>query len=340
MRRFKTGKIPSDMLSSQVFPYRGAHDPSVMLGSSIGEDAALISLNKKVLVLKTDPLTGAESDIGWLAVHINANDVACRGARPRWFLCDVLLPERSRSTSVRRIMREVDRAAKQIGVAVVGGHTEVTPGLSRPIVVGYMVGLVERAKVVTSNGGRPGDHVIMTKAAGIEGTAILASDFSKKITRLGGGRILASARRLRRSISVIEDALVAARCGGVHAMHDPTEGGILQGLWELAVASKVGVRVNETSIPIKYETKRICSILQVNPLRLLSSGSLLIAADRRRSARILRALRQRRIEATVIGTLLPRSEGRKLIRQDGRKVQIGPSERDELYRVIERYRSI
>ncbi len=115
-------------------------------------------------------------------------------------------------------------------MAVVGGHTEVTPGLTRPIVVGYMVGLVERAKVVTSNGGRPGDHVIMTKAAGIEGTAILASDFSRKIARLGGGEILARARRLRRSISVIEDALVAVRCGGVHAMHDPTEGGILQGL--------------------------------------------------------------------------------------------------------------
>ena len=171
MPRFETGKIPSDALVRNVFGYRGAKDPSVILGSSIGEDAALVSLGNKILVLKTDPVTGASTDMGWLSVHINANDIACRGAKPRWFLCDLLLPEKSDSGLVDRIMSQVDRAATQLNVSIVGGHTEVTPGLKRPIIVGYMVGVVEKGKFVTSSRAKPGDHVIMTKSAGIEGTA-------------------------------------------------------------------------------------------------------------------------------------------------------------------------
>ena len=149
MRGLKTGKIPSDILAKNVFRHKGWRDPSVILGSSIGEDAALIALNDSVLVLKTDPVTGTSADIGWWAVHINANDVASRGARPRWFLCDLLLPDRTSPATVDRIMSQVSRAARQVGAAVVGGHSEVTPNLKRPIIVGYMVGLVRRGGYVT-----------------------------------------------------------------------------------------------------------------------------------------------------------------------------------------------
>jgi hydrogenase maturation factor len=339
MPTFKTGKIPSDILARNVFRYRGSKDPSVILSSSIGEDAALISFGKYVLVLKTDPVTGTTSDIGWFAVHINANDIACRGARPRWFLCDLLLPEKSSAALVDSIMKQVDRAAKQVGAAVVGGHTEVTPSLKRPIVIGYMVGLVKRNAFVTSSGARAGDHVIMTKAAGIEGTAVLASDFAKRLRRKIPRQMLLRAQKMSRHISVVNDALITVKSGGVHAMHDPTEGGLLQGLWELAEASKVGFHVHESAIPIRPETRAVCSALGVNPLRLMSSGCLLIGADRQRTKRIVRSLRRSGIDACVIGTFTNRRRGRRLVTRTGKEQEIGPLERDELYKIIERQRA-
>lgn len=337
MPAFRTGKIPTAVLIRNVFRYKGTKDGSVIMGSSVGEDAALVSLGKNVLVLTTDPVTSTSSDIGWLAVHVNANDVACRGAKPRWFLCDLLLPERSNAALVNRIMRQVDKAAKQVGVAVVGGHTEVTPDLKRPIVVGYMVGVIPRNRFVTSNGARPGNQLIMTKTAGIEGTAVLASDFPHKLRPKIGGKLLGRAKSLRSLISVVDDALIAVQAGGVRAMHDPTEGGLLQGVWELAEASGVGFLIHESRIAIRPETKEICSALKVDPLRLMSSGCLLIAADKRKSRLILRRLRANEIPARIIGIMTQRRLGRKLIALNGKTREIDSSERDELYRVIESY---
>jgi hydrogenase maturation factor len=339
MAFFRTGKIPTEVLVHSVFRYKGAEDRSVILGSSVGEDAALVSLGKDVLVLTTDPVTGTAFDIGWLAVHVNANDVACRGARPKWFLCDLLLPERSTAALVDKIMKQIDKAAKGLGVAVVGGHSEVTPGLKRPIVIGYMVGVVSRKKYVTSHTARPRDQIIMTKTIGIEGTAVLATDFAHKLRQKIGPRSLRRAKGLRNMISVVEDALIAVRAGGVRAMHDPTEGGLLQGVWELAEASQVGFVIHESRIAIRPETTEICSALRVDPLRLMSSGCLLIAADRRKSSGILRGLRKRGIPARIIGTVTPRSRGRKLVGVEGSVKEVAPSERDELYRVIESYRA-
>ena len=333
MRKFRTGKIPTDILMRTVLQYTGRRDRSVILGSSIGEDAALISFGGKVLVFTTDPVTGTASDIGWLSVHINANDVACRGARPRWFLCDLLLPELSDARTVKAIMKRVDTASKELGVAVVGGHTEVTPGLKRPIVVGYMVGVVDKERFVTSSGARPNHDLILTKSAGIEGTALLAMDFSRK-TEVDE-KLLARAKSMRHSISIVEDAMTAIRVGGVHAMHDPTEGGVLQGIWEIAEASKVGFTVHESKIAIRPETKVICELHHVDPLRLMSSGCLLIAADNQKSNRIVRRLEQRGIEAQIIGRFTDRNKGRRLVRLDGSTKKIRASERDELYRVIE-----
>jgi len=333
MRQFKTGKIPTEILIRTVLRFSGKNDPSVILGSSIGEDAALISFGRKVLVFTTDPVTGTASDIGWLSVHINANDVACRGAKPRWFLCDLLLPERSDASTVELIMKRVDAAARELGVAVVGGHTEVTPGLKRPIVVGFMVGVVERKKFVTSSGARPNQDLILTKSVGIEGTAVLAMDFARRLEC--DDKLLARARSMRHSVSIVEDAMIAVGVGGVHAMHDPTEGGVLQGIWEIAEASKVGFVVDESKIAIRNETNLICRLLHVDPLRLMSSGCLLLAAENRKSGLMIRRLKQKGIEARIIGRFTDRKKGRKLVRLNGSTTEIRASERDELYRVIE-----
>jgi len=338
MALFRTGKVPTDVLVRNVFRYRGARDRSVILGSSVGEDAALVSVGKDVLVFTTDPVTGTTSQIGWSAFHVNANDVACRGAKPRWFLCDLLLPERSNAALVDAIMKQIDGAAKSLGVAVVGGHTEVTPGLKRPIVIGYMVGIVSRKRFVTSHGAQPGDQVIMTKTVGLEGTAVLATDFAYRLRKIGV-RTLRRASSLRNLMSVVEDALIAVEVGGVTAMHDPTEGGLLQGVWELAEASKVGMVIHESKISILPETRQVCCAVRVDPLRLMSSGCLLITVNRRKSDQILRKLRKRGIPANVIGAVTRRSEGRRLVKINGTIREIRPSERDELYRVIELYRS-
>jgi hydrogenase expression/formation protein HypE len=337
MSSFKTGKIPTDALIRSVFRYKGKKDAAVILASAVGEDAALLAYGREILILTTDPVTGTASDIGWLAVHINANDVATRGGRPRWFLCDLLLPEKSNEALVKSIMRSVDKAAKRLGVAIVGGHTEVTPGLSRPIIIGYMMGVVQKKKLVTSSGARPGNVIIMTKTAGIEGTAVLAADFNHILRRKIGTRPLLRARKLQRKISVVEDARAAVRVGGVRAMHDPTEGGLLQGVWEIAEASHVGFHIHESEISILPETRRICASLNANPLRLMSSGCLLIVSERRKRDSILRSLRAHKIQARTIGTITPRNRGRKLIGLDGGVKEIVPSERDELYRLIEVY---
>jgi hydrogenase maturation factor len=236
-------------------------------------------------------------------------------------------------------MRQIDRAAREVGVAIVGGHTEVTPGLERPIVVGYMMGVAQRGKFVTSSGARPGDDIIMTKTVGIEGTGILAADFAHKLRGKVDSRTLATAKKMRRWISVVKDARLAVEAGGVRAMHDPTEGGLLQGIWELAEASKAGFTVYDSKIPIRPETDRICAVFGLDPLRLMSSGCLLIVADRRKSSKILRHLRRHAISGNIIGKVSTQRSGRKLVGEDGRVKEIRPSERDELYRVIESHGS-
>ena len=215
----------------------------------------------------------------------------------------------------------------------------MTPGLARPIVIGYMMGLTRPRKFVKSGGARDGDNVIMTKSAGIEGTAVLATDFAKQLRVWVSRGLLARARGLRRQLSVVDDALTAMRSGGVHAMHDPTEGGLLQGICELAHASNVGFLIHESRIPISPETERICSALNLNPLRLMSSGCLIISAHRRKTDRILRMLSSNGIPANVIGRITSLRNGRKLITTNGSVRNIRPSERDELYRVIESHQS-
>lgn len=335
MLRFRTGKIPTEILVREVLPYRGKIDQSVILGSSVGEDAALISYGKGVLVLTTDPVTGAYCDIGWLSVHVNANDIACRGAVPKWFLCDILLPRYTSDRTLDSIMKQIDRAAKDVGVSVVGGHTEVTPGLKRPIIVGYMMGIAARGRFVTSSGARPGNTIIMTKSVGIEGTAVLAADFGRRLQLRLGHRFLARAKSMRDSISIVDDARLAMAVGGVRAMHDPTEGGLLQGVWELAEASKAGFTIHESRIPIREETRHVCAAFNLNPLRLMSSGCLLLAVEKRKVRAVLRKLARNHIPATVIGTVTSRRAGRKLMKVDGDVQNIGPSERDEIYKVIE-----
>ena len=183
------GKIPPEKLKELVFNHLGARGERIIIGADLGIDAATIDFGSSVLVASTDPITGAEKGIGFYAVHVNANDVATFGARPKWFLVSILLPESADERLLTEIMRELHESASKLGVAIVGGHTEVTPGLEKPIVVGTMLGEVEREKLVTSNGARPGDAIIVTKWAGLEGTSIIASERSEELEKAFGREV-------------------------------------------------------------------------------------------------------------------------------------------------------
>ncbi|ABL79062.1 AIR synthase family protein [Thermofilum pendens] len=308
-------------------------DASVLLGPAIGEDAALIDLGDKVLVVHADPITGAVSNIGWLSVHVSANDVATRGVQPRWLVTVVLLPEGAGQDVLWDIAGQLRKAADEIGATIVGGHTEFTPGLDRPILVTTAMGVGGKGEVLATSRARPGDALILTKGAGIEGTAILATELYDELSRKVDREVLERAKSFIYEVSVVKDALTAVRAGGVHAMHDPTEGGVLGGLQEMAIAANAGLVVEEEKIPVREETKAVCRALGVDPLRLISSGSLLIAVEGSRARDVVDALSREGIPAAVIGRLTEGSE-RILVKRGGEIVDLNEPVVDELWRIL------
>jgi hydrogenase maturation factor len=334
--RFPTGKVPSDALRRLVFGRLGVPTERLLQGPRVGEDAAVIDMGDRVIVVATDPITGAIGNVGWLAVHINANDVASTGARPSWFLCATLLPEGAGEGLLDEIMGQIHEACCEVGVSLVGGHTETTPGLDRPILVGFMMGEAERDGYVTTGGARPGDAVVLTKGAGIEGTAVLAQDLAGVLWERVGDEVVQAAASMIRRISVVPEAMKAMEVGGVHSLHDPTEGGLLNGIWEMTEAAGVGVRIVEETIPVAEETRAICGALGIDPLKLMGSGALLIAVETRKAKELVSELRAIGVEASVIGMILEQ-KSRVLIRTDGSEMRIEAVDQDEVYRILDEY---
>lgn len=336
IRCFPTGKISPNWLKEIVFKRLGSPSDRLLLGPKLGEDAAIIDMGHKVLAVKADPITGAVTNIGRLVVHINANDIASCGVRPLWFTCVVMLPEGSDEDMLKKIMRDMDEALREVGASLISGHTETTPALERPILVGFMIGEASKDGYLATGGAREGDALIMTKTAGIEGTAILANDLYEHLKGSIDEKHLESAKSFLDKISVVPDAMIAMGVGGVHSMHDPTEGGVLNGVWEMAEAADKGVFIDEEKIPIADETRLICSKLRIDPLKLLGSGSLLIASDPEKAPEICNALKKASINASVIGWIRPREEGRYLLLKN-RKRRIGAVKQDHLYKVLDEY---
>ena len=311
------GKIPIDLLKEVVFKNLGVQCEEVVLGPAAGFDGAVIDVGNKSLIVSMDPITGAMERIGWLAVNINANDIATFGVEPAFFSSCILLPENADRQIVETICVQMDKAAKNLGMAIVGGHCEVTPGLTSPIVVGCTIGVTEKGSYVTAGGAKPRDKLILTKSAGIEGTAILASDREKQLKKVLSSSALENAKKFFNQISVVKEALLAFKTGGVNAMHDPTEGGVTGGIHEMADASDLGVKIFEEKILIQPETVNICEFFQIDPLQLISSGALFISAKPRFANKIIECLRQQDIHAFIIGEFTENLHERTMIRKDG-----------------------
>jgi len=330
------GKLPAAMLQALLRQCRPGKSSGVVIGPRYGEDAAVIDMGKKYLVAKTDPITFTEERLGWYAVNINANDIATLGARPRWFLATLLLPEgRSTPALARRIFHDTLQACEALGVTLCGGHTEITTGLGRPIMVGLMLGDVEKSRLIRKDLQRSGDLVILTRGVAIEGTAILARSKGAYLEKLVGAALVRKAQRLLfdPGISVVRAASLAARGGGVHAMHDPTEGGLLAGLDELAAAGGVGLRVWKDRIPVLTETAAFSQALGFDPLALIASGALLISCAAPSAPRLLKNFRRSGIHAAVIAEVRPRREG-VCLEEEGRARTLRVPRRDEIARLL------
>jgi hydrogenase expression/formation protein HypE len=336
---FPLGKLPPDHLARLLtqFPIK---DPRVILGPKVGEDAAVLNMGDRYLVAKSDPITFATDAIGWYAVHVNANDVACSGAAPRWFLATLLLPEnRADAAMVDDIFAQIAQACKEVGATLVGGHTEITYGLDRPVLVGAMLGEVPPERLVTTGGARPGDTVLLTKRVAVEATAIIAREKRDDLLQRHGlpTNYLDRCANFLHSpgISVVREAQIATDTTLIHAMHDPTEGGLATGLWELAAAANVGLEIDAQAVPIYPETRLLCDAYGLDPWGVIGSGSLLLTVNSTDAERVRGALVEAGIEATIIGQVMPRERGVTLRRAGSRAVDLPTFARDEIARLFE-----
>lgn len=322
------GKAPVSLLA-EILAGLPAPPADVLLGPRLGEDACAIEVPRGVLVAATDPITFTAHDIGRFSVIVNANDVAVMGVPPRWFLAVILLPPGSSERTLREVFATMQEGLSRVGATLVGGHTEVTPAVTQPVVVGQFLGIAENGRFVISGGVRPRDVLIQVGEAPIEGAAVLAREAADRLLGLDPAVLGEALGALDRpGISVVEPALLAAELGA-DAMHDPTEGGLAAGLHELADASRVLLRVDVGAVRWFQPGLAVCRALSADPLATLASGALLASfpADRARAA--VQALAHHGFVVSEIGHA---EEGSGVWDSEDRRVPW--PERDEVARLL------
>ncbi|MBP8990073.1 MAG: AIR synthase family protein [Clostridia bacterium] len=325
----KIGKLSYEELKELVLcrlPQPGAH---VLRGPGIGLDCAAIRFNDGQVVLTSDPITGASSDLGYLAVHVSCNDIAACGIRPSVLVMVLIAPPDCEADDLSRIVDQASEAAQQLNVSIVGGHTEISEAVTRFVMITTAVGLSYGDQIIDAGGGRPGDTILMTKTAGLEGTAILAVDFKDRLQPDLSEAELEKAAAMIRQISVVEEGTIGGRLN-VHAMHDATEGGVLGACWEMAEACQLGCVIEAFKIPVDPLTRKICQVFGLDPLRLISSGSLIIATDQPEP--LIVELTKKGILCTAIGCLT--SDRKRLLKHNDTIIELSEPGTDELYKVI------
>jgi hydrogenase maturation factor len=323
----RVGKVPPDLLTRLVYPHLGRRE-EVLVRAKIGEDCAVIDYGDWVCVVTTDPITGATRNLGRIAVHVACNDLAATGADPVALLMNILLRDGTTAAELEDLMREVGEAAAAVGVEIAGGHTEVTAGIDRTIVTMTAIGRAPKNGYVTSSSARAGNVLVMTKAAGLEGTAILATDHAEFFAQRVGWESVHRAQRFLEEISVLPEGRLAVGAGAT-AMHDATEGGVVAACLEMALASGLGVEMFADRVVVRPETQAICDAVRIDPLGLISSGALLIATAEPRQT--LLALEDAGIAAAEIGRFIER--GAWLVAGCQRR-PLEPYPTDELWRAL------
>jgi len=324
------GKISETVLKRSVLNQIKHRREEVLVGPAIGEDCSVLALAEdEVFVISTDPITGTVQDIGTLAVHITANDIASNGAEVVGIMLTVLLPEGTEESELRTMMKDIEAVCSKLRIEVVGGHTEVTKAVHHPIVTVTGIGKMKRNQVIKTAGAKPGQEIVMTKWAGLEGTAIIAAAKEEELKTKYSASFLEGAKKMIEQISVVPEAMLA-RTVGVTSMHDITEGGVFGALWEIGAASKVGLEVDLKKIPLKQETVEICEFYDVNPYMLISSGCMLMITDK--ANLLVDRLKAEGIAAAVIGRITDGND-RVIINEEERRY-LEPPKSDELYKVM------
>ncbi len=317
-RILPVGKLDMDFLSSLLGSYTDSGE-GIVIGAKVGEDAAVLDFGDRYLVTKTNPITFPTDEIGWYLVNVCVNNMVVRGVRPRWMLNCILLPEgKTTPEMVEGIFRQIYEASRAFDVMVVGGHTEVTHNLDRPIVVGHLIGDAPRDALVTTRGAKVGDAVLITKAVGIEGTSIIAREMEDDLIEKGISKNLI--RRAQQflfdpGIGVYHEALAAAETGWVNCMTDATEGGLATALHELSEAGEVGVRIDAEKIPVLPETQEICQVYGLDPTGLIASGMLILTTSPERVDGLRQRIGELGVACTPIGVVTPSDDGRLLVHQ-------------------------
>lgn len=330
------GKLPNTLLDRLLQRFT-ADDPRLLVGPQMGVDAAVIDMGATCLVAKTDPITFATDAIGWYAVNVNANDIAVMGATPRWFMATVLLPAGQATAALAEaIYQQIAAACADLGVALAGGHTEITVGLDRPIVSGTMLGEVAPDRLVRSSGVQPRDDLVLVGRVPIEGTALIARE--KEADLLARGFDSSLIRRAQGflhdpGISVVRAARLAVQAAAVHAMHDPTEGGLATGIWEMAQASGVGVAIDFDALSIPPESQALCAAYGLDPLGVIASGALLVALPPEQSGRLRAACQAAGLPAQIIGQATARG-GPLHARRGGEAIPYPQFAVDEIARIF------
>lgn len=325
----KIGKLSHEDLQHLVLDRLPGQANTVTYGPSVGLDCAAVRFGDGQVVLSCDPITGAAADIGHLAVHISCNDIAACGIRPSVLMLVIIAPPSCEPDDIRQVTDQASAAARSLNVSIAGGHTEISDAVTRFVISTTAIGFTYGGQIVQANGGKPGDTLLMTKTAGLEGTAILAADQRERLAACLSGEELAEAAAMIKKISVVEEGT----CGGdlnVHAMHDATEGGILGASWELAEASNLGCVITAEQIPVEPLTSRICACLGLDPLRLVSSGSLILATADPKA--LIAALDVKGIRCTAIGHLT--ENGGRYLQTAGQMSELTPPGPDELYKIL------
>lgn len=326
----KIGKLPNEVLEKIIFSNISYKRNEVLTRAGIGKDCAVLDFGDNVCVVSTDPITGATQDIGKLAVHISCNDVASNGAEPIGLLMTILAPPSSTEEDIRIIMEDANKVASELSVEIIGGHTEITDAVNRIIVSTTVLGIQLKKNILNPEDAKVGDKILITKTAGIEGTAIIANELEEKLRALIPQNLIEEGKSLIENISVVTEGKICGQIG-VPYMHDITEGGVFGAVWETGVATKKGVRINMKAIPLKESTREICSALDINPFKLISSGSLIVVSPAEKVDIIQKELRQNGIESAVIGEI---TEKNILAEIEGELKEIKSPDSDELYKVI------
>lgn len=327
----KIGKVSNELLQTLIFDSMTHNRKEVIIRPNIGEDCSVLEFDKdENIVLSTDPITGATQNIGKLAVHISCNDVSTSGAEPVGLLVTILLPPNSTEEELKIIMDDIIKTANKSNVEIIGGHTEITDAVTRPVVSTTVVGKVKKENMIATKGALVGQDLILTKWAGLEGTAILANEYEQELTKRLGKQVVESAKEFAEQLSVVPESKIASLCD-VTSMHDVTEGGVLGAIWEIAQCAEVGVDINIDSILVKEETIQICNVFGISPYRLISSGCMLMTTFK--ADKCIEELKKNGIVANIIGKIT--KEGKYTIKE-GKKVELLPPDSDELYKAFEK----